>query len=246
MPHRLLLLCCLLSLPSYGQLKLKNQSIFFVDTAGKNIPITRKTTYFDTLGSKISKRAFQKILVQYPEQFYYCHQVDSIKRRIAFLKICRFNPNDYDIYYGKDTFNLSGVGRYFPNFEYKDIFGEIITKEAQKGKVIVAYLWDRQNKGVPHELPELKAIAEEFKDKVLLLSFASDSRVDLRYFLTRHDFGFHVIPVADQYLFRLFDVRHVPVKLVLNRSGKVVYVREGYKGNLSALKKAIIASLAAE
>ena len=110
-----------------------------------------------------------------------------------------------------------------PPFQVSDLEGNRHNLAELQGKVVVLNFWFIQCRPCIQEMPELNELVEKYADQeVVFLAFATNSAPDLKAFLKKRDFDYHIIPdsrkIAEEY-----GVQGYPTHVVINPQGAVTY-----------------------
>lgn len=110
-----------------------------------------------------------------------------------------------------------------PPFQVADLSGNHYNLNKLQGKVVVLNFWFIQCKPCIQEMPELNKLVKKYADQeVVFLALATNSVPDLKAFLKKRDFDYHIIPdsraVAEAY-----GVEGYPTHVVINPKGAVAY-----------------------
>ena len=108
-------------------------------------------------------------------------------------------------------------------FQVTDLAGNHYDLAELQGKVVVLNFWFIQCKPCIQEMPELNELVKKYADQeVVFLALATNSAPDLKAFLKKRDFDYHIIPdsraVAEAY-----GVEGYPTHVVINPQGAVAY-----------------------
>jgi peroxiredoxin len=183
----------------------------------------------DISSNIISKESFLK---QISTGEYIALKIDGTELK---YKLFKLNPSvDYEIKtqikrLGDDAFvKYKMEGIQMPDFEFKDLNGNVYTNESIKGKIVVLKCWFINCMQCIKEMPELNELVKEYKKRkdVLFISLASDSKEKLDSFLLTHKFSYAVLPVPETFMGGPLKVSGYPTHFIIDRTGiirKVVY-----------------------
>jgi thiol-disulfide isomerase/thioredoxin len=123
-------------------------------------------------------------------------------------------------------------GKYSPRLICTDIFGVKYDTENLKGKVLVLNFWATWCGPCKKEIPELNTLKEEFKNTdVVFLSFCSnvDSASRIKEFFLKTPFNYNAVIGTDaRKAFEQYSVVSIPVNVIINKKGQVVFLQNGY------------------
>ena len=110
----------------------------------------------------------------------------------------------------------------------------------KKEKITVINFWFIACKPCKMEIPELNTLVEKYKGKdVEFLAIALNDPSELKSFLKKTDFDYHVLSINEKDVASL-NISGYPTHLILNREGQIVFKSMGYSpGSIEALEKAI-------
>jgi peroxiredoxin len=111
-----------------------------------------------------------------------------------------------------------------PDFTVKTVEGELISLESLTSSVVVMNFWFIGCKPCIQEMPRLNQLVTSFAGKdVVFLSFASDSREDLKTkFIPRWDFKYKIIP-GECGINKKCCVQPYPTHFVIGKSREVEF-----------------------
>ena len=115
------------------------------------------------------------------------------------------------------------IGHPFPDFSFQTMDGKKINLKALNCKVTVLNFWFIACHPCIAEMPMLNSLVEQYKNNpdVVFLSFAIDTRDEIKKFLASTRFSYQVIPGAYDFDKQL-EISAFPTQLVLDRNGIVV------------------------
>ena len=109
-----------------------------------------------------------------------------------------------------------------------------------EGKIVVIKCWYISCVACIEEFPELNKLVEQnkpYKDDIVFISFAFDSRERLKSFLEKRRFEYLVIPDAEDFISDSLLVDTYPTHILLDRKGKVVLYANDIHDLIPALEK---------
>ena len=117
------------------------------------------------------------------------------------------------------------------NLDLTDIFGNKSSLESLNGEIIVLNFWFTKCAPCIKEMPELNDLKEKYKDNpIAFFAITYDKKSLVEEFLKKVKLDFTVIP-NDTKTINQFGIQFFPTNLVIDSSGKVVYVNEFFGGN---------------
>jgi thiol-disulfide isomerase/thioredoxin len=126
--------------------------------------------------------------------------------------------------------------------------GEKLDTKTMAGKVIVLNFWFIGCPPCRAEIPDLNAIASQYKDNkdVLFIAVCLDEAYDIKDFLKTHPFNYRIIDNG-RYTANKYGVRLYPTNVIINKEGKIAFSSvSNQPANPYWMKKTIEESLAAK
>ncbi len=118
-----------------------------------------------------------------------------------------------------------------PDFEFKSLSGEVISKKSLAGKHVLLMFWASWCGVCQRELPKLKALYEETKgEKISILAVGvHDKQSNIINYVSSHSdiFTFPVAFDARNEAPESFGIRGVPKFVLLDKDGAIVMVHTG-------------------
>ncbi|KOS06331.1 hypothetical protein AM493_10010 [Flavobacterium akiainvivens] len=150
-------------------------------------------------------------------------------------------------YYKEDTSNRSKLkNMVLDELTLIDMEGNTYTLESLKGKTIVIDFWFVRCAACIEEMPELSSLKEKYKGKdVAWFGVTFDPKDKVAHFFEKpRDFNFTIVPDS-RHITDRFGIKFYPTTLVIDGSGKIVYVtdRDDFKNPIKKLRKAIDGTL---
>lgn len=111
------------------------------------------------------------------------------------------------------------------------------------GKVVLLDFWASWCAPCKKSFPELEKLYRAYRDRgfVLLAVSVDEDPAAMREFLDRHSVSFAVVRDKNQLLVRAAGIESMPTSLLVDRSGKIRKVHNGFHGDktVEALKREI-------
>jgi len=118
-----------------------------------------------------------------------------------------------------------GSGALPPDFEVKDIAGQVVKLSGLKGKVVLLDFWATWCPPCRVEIPNLLDVYKQFKDdKFVLISVSLDRDIDaaLKFVRDKEMNWIHIIDrESSNRIAALYQVEYIPSTFVINRAGKI-------------------------
>ena len=198
--------------------------------------VTAATVFRDVDGSVLSKAAFKSKLTT---RAFAVDDVQASNGRITSIGLKAVDAPD------KARTTAESSARTYqtaaPAFTVADINGTTYSLAELRGKVEVVNFWFIKCPYFIEEMPALRQLAADYRDStdVVFLSFAREEASALRsYVADNGDFGFPIVPLAKEVATQ-FGVAYYPTTVVIDKTGRYVYDKVGYSGNLLRLREAI-------
>ncbi len=134
-----------------------------------------------------------------------------------------------------------------PDFTLPQLEGSPVTLSSMRGRVVVMEFWATWCGPCRMSTPSLEAIYRQDKDRgvqVLLIN-AGESAPPVRSWLR----GRYTAPVlldTGQQAIHLYQVHAIPTMVIIDRTGRIVYRSEGYRGGLERRLNGMLETLLAE
>lgn len=124
------------------------------------------------------------------------------------------------------TINNKLIGKPLPDFNFKDINGEMVHLSDLKGKPIVINLWFVECPPCKAEMPYLNAIKKRYSQTdVQFLSMTYETKEKVKKYLEKTPIEFRVIPDIDHYSDILTS--NFPQTVFVNRKGIITEIQSG-------------------
>lgn len=116
--------------------------------------------------------------------------------------------------------NSEKIGEKAPDFEMKDIDGNLISLETTKGKVVVLNFWFTACKPCISEIPELNEVYEKYINdtNIVFASITFDKEEQVVAFLKKHPIKYPVVSNAKK-VCDIFNVSSYPTNIVIDKDG---------------------------
>lgn len=151
-------------------------------------------------------------------------------------------------YFKEDTANRNKLkGTVLDELALIDMEGNTHTLQSLKGKTIVIDFWFVRCAACIEEMPELAKLKAKYEGKDVAwfgVTFDPKDKV-ARFFEKPRDFNFTIVPDS-RHITDRFGIKFYPTTLVIDGSGKIIYVtdRDDFKNPIKKLRKAIDGALA--
>lgn len=132
-------------------------------------------------------------------------------------------------------------GNKFPEFDITSLYGQSLTSENTKGKIVLFNFWFTRCGPCIQEIPELNELAKEFEDQdVLFIAPTFDGTPQVERFLNRFDFEYEIVPDVKEFCLEL-NIRSYPTHFIVNKEGIIEKVMIGYSvTTIKSLKKSLL------
>lgn len=211
-----------------------------LSAAAQRNHVTKATVFTDVDGSVLSSEAYMNKL---KTKLFVADNAQIVNSVITSISL-RPAPDADSV----RTQAVSPVRTYqtpAPAFVLTDINGQSYSPTALRGKVVVLNFWFIGCVVCRQEMPALQQLVADYRANpdVVFISFAREDANRLRrYVASKGDFGFAVLALPPA-LAQEFGITGYPTTVVLDRSGRYAYDKEGYAGSLRYLRRAIAQAL---
>ncbi|HRP32815.1 MAG TPA: TlpA disulfide reductase family protein [Agriterribacter sp.] len=205
-----------------------------------NIKLSRDFVGVDSSFMPIGKESFLRLLLTGK---FMPVKIDTVPTYMLFKMPNDTKPeiiSDVKYYAEKISFYMGMEGKSMPSFNFKDINGDTYDNASFEGKIVVIKCWYIGCVACIKEFPELNKLVEEnkpYRDHILFISFALDSKERLKEFLSNRRLDYLVIPDAEGFISDSLHVDSYPTHILLDKKGKVVTYVNDVHDLIPALEK---------
>lgn len=130
-------------------------------------------------------------------------------------------------------------GKYLPELNFEDIYGNKLTPMNTNGKTLVINCWFTNCVPCVAEIPELNKLVKYFKadTSILFLALAFDDKTTLESFLKNKKFNYTIIPDKKNYLMNILKIPSYPTHIIVDKNG---IIKKITTTDLSTLKQLIL------
>lgn len=132
------------------------------------------------------------------------------------------------------------VGQDIPSFSLTSFTGEKVSSEDLKGKAVLLDFWAVWCGPCMASMPKVEALYQKYKDKGLMVAGVMIEENELqpaKLWIEKHKASFTML-VGNEKLKQDFKVNGIPLYILIDKSGKISFVREGYTDEMEqAIKK---------
>lgn len=119
-------------------------------------------------------------------------------------------------------------GKEFPEYKFETLENESLRLSDLKGKPIFIDLWFTSCAPCIEKFPDLNIVAKKYKNEVHFVAITFDSSKKVKKLLKKHPLDFIQIINAKPFLDEVGQLLY-PKNVVLDQSGKVVFVSESFE-----------------
>lgn len=193
-----------------------------------NIRLAQDFVGLDTDSSTLNKNAFLNRLATGD---FVAFKI-IIRNDLPIYKLYRLNKTNADIQNAIKQMASNEISHYkmegkeLPDYDFKDLNGNIYNKSATKGKTLVIKCWFIHCVACVKEFPELNKLVDKYKDRddILFISLAMDSKQDLISFLNNRRFKYAVVPDMEEYMSKRLGITEYPTHILVNKNEKIIKV----------------------
>lgn len=159
---------------------------------------------------------------------------------LALISTTAFSQEKKEIDFA--AFDKTKVGDKVPEFSFKTIDGKSYKMSELKGKTIMLVFFATWCGPCMKELPQIQSdIWEEYKsDDFMVVALGRDHTMEqIKKFNAEKGFTFPIGPDPEHKIYGLFFEKYIPRNVLVNKEGKIIYQKQGYRKedvkNLKAL-----------
>lgn len=139
----------------------------------------------------------------------------------------------------ESDYRTKWLGALAPEFVLKDINDNQVILSSLKECVVVLNFWFTKCTPCIKEMPALNNVVQKFdKSKVKFLAIGLDSKEEMSEFLQRNIFNYQILPNGKKET-KQFEIISWPTHMVVDKSGKITFLKIGGENIESELSKAI-------
>lgn len=135
-----------------------------------------------------------------------------------------------------------------PEFSLASNQGDTISLSDQRGKVVLINFWATWCGPCRKEMPALEALYQKYQDQgleILAISVDSDP-VLAETFIAKQDISFPILFDPENQVNTAYHAMAMPTTAIVNQSGQLHYVHQGYKPGTEAVYEEHIRALLAQ
>jgi len=192
---------------------------FSQDIPDDAIMIDENTIIKNELGEKVELTRFMELM---DSGEWMIDPVKDDDGKTSYLQLRKATEEEKEMM--QEMMGFSGeqemIGKKAPEFEMKNMDGQIISSKTTKGKVLVLNFWFAACKPCIDEIPELNKVYEQFKNNpdVVFASITFESAKQVNAFLEKYPMEYPIVNSADE-ICKLFNVSSYPTNIIIDRNG---------------------------
>ncbi len=191
--------------------------------------INENTIIKDESGKRIEMKTFMELM---SANDWTVDPKMTTDGKVDYIQLRRLTPEEKEKQLS-DIMSLMGeskmIGTKVPNFEMKDIDGNIISSNTIKDKVVVLNFWFIACKPCVKEIPELNEVYEQYKNNkdIIFVSVTFDPKEKVIPFIEKHDFKYPTV-AGDRNVVDKF-ANGFPTNIIIDKEGKYLdYIVGGF------------------
>jgi thiol-disulfide isomerase/thioredoxin len=128
------------------------------------------------------------------------------------------------------------VGDAFPDLAGQRLEGQL--PALSPGKVVLVDFWASWCGPCAGSFPAMEELHQRYKERglVIIAVNVDEKAVDMQMFLKKHPATFAVVRDAEHKLVSAVDVKTMPTSFILDSTGKVRFVHNGFRGEETKTK----------
>ncbi len=128
-------------------------------------------------------------------------------------------------------------GHPFPEFNFTDLKGNVISNATMKGKIIIIKCWYIHCAECIREFPAVNELAARYRHRndIEFVSLAEDTPEQLTAFLAQKPLAYAVVPEMKIYMNQTLKLNAFPTHFIINKKGIIVKVLSDVEGLKAAL-----------
>jgi len=134
-----------------------------------------------------------------------------------------------------------------PDFALKSLQGDNLRLSEYRGEVVLLTFWAQWCGSCRRALPEVERIWRDHRESdVRVLGISLDEAAPARAVVGETGISFPVLVDTGHSVSRLYDLKDLPVTVLVDRHGKIRYLHDGYRNGDEAKWSGELAELLAE
>jgi len=113
-------------------------------------------------------------------------------------------------------------GKKFPDFQFKDLKGNIYNNANTLGKVLVFKTWFINCAPCIKEMPANNYLKKKYSEEdALFIGLTFDKKEDLMAFTEKTTFNYNIVPVDSKFIHDTIGINQYPTHIIVDRQGRI-------------------------
>ncbi len=142
-----------------------------------------------------------------------------------------------------EVFDITKVGQQVPDFSFKTIDGQSFEMSQLKGKTVLLVFFATWCGPCMKELPRVQEeIYNKYNsDRFMVVALGRNHTMEeIKKFNEGKGFSFLLAPDPDRFIYSKFFEQYIPRNVLVDKTGKIIYQKQGYDDESAKQLKALI------